>query len=224
MTKSTNDHDPDYTKIGDLQYHHYTVEIPEDATNFNLTVSGDDTCDIYIYLKKNAFAFDGEADHQLEQSGINHIFSLPDISTGTWYIGIKCATTVEAEKQSWGYRYSGQLEVLNGIGYKITASWETPSNISMPFTSSPDKYELHQNYPNPFNPITMIGYQLMLDSAVELSIYNLLGEKITTLVNERQLAGYHQVEWNASGLASGVYLYKISTSNFVKVKKMVLTR
>jgi flagellar hook assembly protein FlgD len=88
----------------------------------------------------------------------------------------------------------------------------------------PDAFVLEKNFPNPFNPTTVIGYQLSAVSNVELSIYNILGEKVTTLVSEKQNAGHHQVEWNASGFASGVYYYRIEAGEFVDVKKMVLLR
>jgi len=88
----------------------------------------------------------------------------------------------------------------------------------------PIRYKLDQNYPNPFNPITMINYQLPKTSDVELSIYNLLGQKVATLVNERQRTGYHQVEWDASRFSSGIYYYRIETGEFQDVKKMILLR
>jgi hypothetical protein len=88
----------------------------------------------------------------------------------------------------------------------------------------PKNFELSQNYPNPFNPLTMINYQLPMINDVDISIYNLLGQKVVTLVNGRQQAGRHQVEWDASGFASGVYYYRIEAGEFVDVKKMILLR
>ena len=85
-------------------------------------------------------------------------------------------------------------------------------------------FSLNQNYPNPFNPTTMINYQLPMTSDVELSVYNLLGQKIATLVNESQRAGNHQVGWDASNQASGVYYYQIRAGEFQDVKKMILIR
>jgi hypothetical protein len=88
----------------------------------------------------------------------------------------------------------------------------------------PDRFELYQNYPNPFNPNTIINYELRITSDAELSVYNLIGQKVAMLVNERKQAGYHQVEWDASGFASGVYYYRIEAGDFVDVRKMVLLR
>jgi hypothetical protein len=87
------------------------------------------------------------------------------------------------------------------------------------------RYRLSQNFPNPFNPITMITYQLPMSNNVNLSIYNPVGQKVATLVDKRQKAGYHQVEWDASGFASGVYYYRLTTnSGFVQTRKLVIIR
>jgi len=86
------------------------------------------------------------------------------------------------------------------------------------------EFRLLQNYPNPFNPTTKIHYELQFTNDVDLSIYNLLGEKIATLVSENQKAGYHQVEWDASNFASGVYYYSLKAGEFRDVKKMVLIK
>jgi len=78
--------------------------------------------------------------------------------------------------------------------------------------------------PNPFNPTTIISYQLPALSHVELAVYNILGEKVRTLVNQRQDAGQYSVVFNATGLASGVYVYKITAGQFSTVHKMILMK
>jgi parallel beta-helix repeat protein len=88
----------------------------------------------------------------------------------------------------------------------------------------PRIYALGRNFPNPFNPSTMINYQLPLISDVELSVYNLLGQKVVTLVSRRQEAGYHQVEWDASQYSSGIYYYRFTAGKFQDVKKMILVK
>jgi len=91
----------------------------------------------------------------------------------------------------------------------------------------PTQFALQQNFPNPFNPTTTIRYDLPEKSDVELSVYNLLGQKIRTLVQTQQNAGFHSVEWNGRNeqgrkVASGVYIYHISAAQFVETKKMIL--
>lgn len=88
----------------------------------------------------------------------------------------------------------------------------------------PDKFELYQNYPNPFNPVTHITYDLPVDTRVQLKIYDALGREVVTLVDEFQKAGVYNKTFDASGLASGVYVYRIVTENFVKERKMVLIK
>jgi CubicO group peptidase (beta-lactamase class C family) len=107
----------------------------------------------------------------------------------------------------WTDQYEIIVNNIPNIAYKI-----------------PNVFNLEQNYPNPFNPVTMINYQLPMTSDLELGIYNVLGQKVATLVNERQKAGYHQIEWDASGFASGIYYYRIEAGEFVDVKKMILLR
>jgi predicted phosphodiesterase len=82
-------------------------------------------------------------------------------------------------------------------------------------------YTLSQNYPNPFNPKTVIRYSLPVTGHVDLSIYNILGQKVATLVNKKQSAGNYNVIWNASGLSSGVYLYRLQAGDRVQTKKMI---
>jgi hypothetical protein len=88
----------------------------------------------------------------------------------------------------------------------------------------PIAFKLDQNYPNPLNPKTIINYELPITNYVDLGIYNLLGQKLVTLVSEKQNTGHHQVEWDASGFASGIYYYRIEAGEFVDVKKMILLR
>lgn len=87
-----------------------------------------------------------------------------------------------------------------------------------------EDFHLFQNRPNPFNPSTVITWQLAISSQVELSIFNILGEKVTTLVSEKKVAGYHSIEWDASNFAGGIYYYQIKAGEFRDVKKMVLIK
>ncbi len=95
----------------------------------------------------------------------------------------------------------------------------------------PTEFNLSQNYPNPFNPSTTIKYTIpsvtlsgVEGSKVQLKIFDILGNEITTLVDEYKPAGNYEVDFNASGLASGMYLYKLQTGSFVETKKMILMR
>lgn len=115
--------------------------------------------------------------------------------------------------------------ILDGI--RIATSWKdllVPTKISE--NSFPTQFQLNQNYPNPFNPETIISYQLPESKFVTLKIYDVLGNEISTLVNEFQQAGNYSYNFNTlkNSLTSGIYLYKIQAGNFVSVKKMMLVK
>ncbi|MDP2362237.1 MAG: T9SS type A sorting domain-containing protein [Ignavibacteria bacterium] len=99
---------------------------------------------------------------------------------------------------------------------------------------TPKEFNLSQNYPNPFNPSTVIKYAIPTASNVKIEVFNITGEKVSTLVDGFKNEGYYEVEFsarggsayggNASGLASGLYLYRISAGTFIQTKKMILLR
>ena len=85
-------------------------------------------------------------------------------------------------------------------------------------------YKLYQNYPNPFNPMTKIKYDIPNDNFVTIKIYDMLGRELMSLVNEFKPAGSYTVTFDATNYPSGVYFYKITSDNFVQVRKMILIR
>jgi len=90
---------------------------------------------------------------------------------------------------------------------------------------NPLEFRLEQNYPNPFNPVTTINFQLALAGNVQIAVYNLLGQKVKTLISGKLSAGAHQVTFDASEYSSGVYFYKLTTDNgYVQTRKMVLLK
>lgn len=101
----------------------------------------------------------------------------------------------------------------------------TVTDIAEPPDINPQQYNLEQNYPNPFNPKTVISYELKADSYVELTVYDMLGRHVKTLVKQKQNAGKHSIILDASGLASGIYLYKLETgAGFLEAKKFLLLK
>ena len=88
----------------------------------------------------------------------------------------------------------------------------------------PKSFTLHQNYPNPFNPITTLRYDLPQETDVTLTIYDITGRMVQTLVNELQQSGVKKVIWNASDVSSGVYIYRIQAGNFTQTRKMILLK
>ncbi len=113
----------------------------------------------------------------------------------------------------WGYSIY-EFEVF----YVDSLSSENESNLNLPI-----QFYLEQNYPNPFNPETKIAYSIPQNAFVSLKIFDVLGKEIAKLVNENQIAGKHEVNFNIANysLSSGVYLYKLDANNFTSVKKMI---
>jgi M6 family metalloprotease-like protein len=109
--------------------------------------------------------------------------------------------------------------------------WSNPINIKIDdetklnSTNDPvSAFNVFQNYPNPFNPTTTIRYVIPKDGLVTIKVYDVLGNEIATLVNEEKSAGSYEVSFNASGLTSGIYLYKLQTNNFTETNKMILLK
>ncbi len=89
---------------------------------------------------------------------------------------------------------------------------------------TPTQFQLFQNYPNPFNPETRINYSIAKSGNVKVMIYNMLGQKIITLIDEQKTTGHYSVNFNAENLESGIYFYRLTTNNYIKSKRMVLMK
>jgi hypothetical protein len=100
----------------------------------------------------------------------------------------------------------------------------TTTSVSNQIVGIPKKYDLKQNYPNPFNPITKINYELPKDGFVKLTVYDILGREVRTLINEVKAAGYYSVDFDATSLSSGVYFYKLESGTFSDIKRMMLIK
>lgn len=107
--------------------------------------------------------------------------------------------------------------------------WSVPTGIEVTDSNLPTKFNLNQNYPNPFNPTTRISYALPKDAQVKLMVFNVLGQKVKTLIDEQQGAGYKVVHWdgrdeNGIAVVSGVYLFRIEAGEFSATKKMLMLK
>ena len=140
-----------------------------------------------------------------------------DITLGTSCY-VKGALWAKGEIKIGG---SSKIYYTNGSMYKGSAS---PENSAAIVKTIPNEFALDQNYPNPFNPTTTINYQLPEKNFVSIKVYDILGNLVTTLVDQDMDAGYHNITWNASNIASGVYFYRIMSGNFVSTKKLILMK
>ena len=99
-----------------------------------------------------------------------------------------------------------------------------PSPPVPPEAEIPTLFHLFQNYPNPFNPSTTIKYQIPSTNRITLEVFDILGCEVATLVNEMKSPGTYTVQWVASGVASGVYFYRLKAGSFVQTRKLALIR
>ena len=147
--------------------------------------------------------------------------------SGQWDDGFLEASNVVLIGDSLHMWYGGNRLPTSTYPWLIgrAASFYVPPT-GLKFTSDiqPEKFTLYQNYPNPFNPTTVISLQLAVSSQVKLEIFNLTGQKITTLLSASLPRGSHSVEWDASEVASGVYLYRLEANDHVESRKMILMK
>jgi len=110
----------------------------------------------------------------------------------------------------WGVEY-----------YKMKAHYSKVESVDY---SSPNKYELFQNFPNPFNISTQIYFMLSSETQVKLEVFDILGQRISVLINEELPKGTHSIDYKAAGISSGVFIYRLSTEEFIQTKKMILLK
>ena len=127
------------------------------------------------------------------------------------------------------YTFVDQVPKGNKIFYRLKqinsdGSYTYSSEIEVDFSKQPSEFQLAQNYPNPFNPFTTIKFTVPLNGKVLLEVYNLMGEKIETLVDDERKAGNYIVEFNAENLSSGTYFYRLNAIDFVQTRKFLLIK
>jgi hypothetical protein len=153
---------------------------------------------------------------------LNSLETIQSVSEGTTYGQLKVDTTLNLlylNKSGYLEMYSinesdGSVQYINRLATAIN------DKISVP----PGSYSLEQNYPNPFNPQTTIKYQVSKPGLVSLKVFDMLGNKVATLLNEIKPAGSYDFTFNASGFPSGVYLYQLRVNDYISVKKMILLK
>ena len=143
----------------------------------------------------------------MDPSQLDYRWTVPNITTENARIRI--------------YMDNMQGDYEDASGDLIITDTQTSIKIQ---EKNPSAFTLHPNYPNPFNPTTIINYELPNTTNIDLSVYNLLGQQIVTLVSGQQTAGYHSIQWDASNLSAGAYFIKLQANDFVQIKKSVLLK
>ncbi len=128
-----------------------------------------------------------------------------------------------------GYSFKGGLDEIRIYNRPLSAGeindiYNQVTLVENNVNNLPEEFALSQNYPNPFNPNTKIKYSVPQLSQVQIKVFDIIGNKIETLVNEEKHAGQYEVEFNARSLASGIYFYQLKSDSFLKTKKMVLMK
>jgi hypothetical protein len=124
----------------------------------------------------------------------------------------------------YNMNYCGEVIKSAGATLLKYMFQNAPTGIEEEIVIQPVASNLYQNYPNPFNPTTTIGFGIQNKSNVKLTILNSIGEEVTVLLNEEKEPGFHQVEFNAANLPSGVYFYQLKAGDFISAKKMILMK
>jgi len=148
----------------------------------------------------------------------DNIFEQPNISLGQALLQAKISSNFDNSIDAISRRYT----LLGDPALKIKS--EIIAQITDQSKTIPDSYTLKQNYPNPFNPSTTISYSIPQSGFVIIKVNNILGQEVTTLVNELKHAGTYEVEFNGLDLSSGVYFYQMKVNDFVEVKKFMLLK
>jgi hypothetical protein len=221
--ETTKKYDGNYA--GGLQY-------AFDTTNANAICEAENTqgFDVSGSYSLGMWVFGDDSGNQLDYVFGSAPQKVVPVDTIDWYgwkfVGMWRAASDTATSTLSGFavkRLSSAL-LTGGAIYvdDIQVNGEITGIAERP--SQPVSFGLSQNYPNPFNPTTVISYQLSALSQVTLKVYDILGREVATLVNERQTAGTHSVEFNAGNLPSGAYFYRITAGNFSDVKKLMVIK
>jgi len=135
------------------------------------------------------------------------------------YVGDYPAVVIDSSYFPFEVTAKGVGRLVGSSDWTLTGSFLERSEVDLP-----TEFALSSNYPNPFNASTVIDYQLPVTTDVRLEVYNLLGERVATLVDSKQQAGYRSVLWDASDVSSGLYFYKLTAGDYSETKRMMLVK
>jgi predicted GH43/DUF377 family glycosyl hydrolase len=185
----------------------------------------DDTNNNNCLVRIGSIKYNSLADWQVTTQDLHSYVEMPNFIDPYLHIDSTIATYLEARGTPIaGIEFDYDGESRNTLTPDIGADEMNGIVDVKDETTLPTEYALEQNYPNPFNPSTKISWQLPVGSQQTLKIYDVLGNEITTLIDEYKPAGRYEIEFNASSLPSGVYFYQLKAREFISTKKMILIR
>ena len=130
----------------------------------------------------------------------------------------------QGDPNNYPHGFGPQGDVIRIYNFVRLVRGGLVSNVEKDRSSIPKDFNLEQNYPNPFNPSTMISFSVPVEGNVVLKIFNAIGQEVATLVNDNLSAGSYSFQWDAKEHTSGVYFYKLQTSDFTQTQKMILLK
>ncbi len=243
FNSEVNIESPDRMRYGNS----LTVFGKDDDPDFNFGLNVNESLDddnLFYRIEDFELSSAGEVTFRLGDDAFLEITNLNSEAVFNFQVG--------RDSESEEFLYEG-LELNPDHGYQLEPDWDDVSNPELTLridtnldgeydqtdiitgmdTSEPgdgetgqlpDQYELHNNYPNPFNPTTIIEYSIPEHQQVTLEVYNMLGQRVSVLVDEVQNAGRHQAVFDATGLSSGMYIYRITAGSFTETQKMMFVK
>ncbi len=222
-------------------YYYYSTNLNANNGNFNQMgyVANNSDTTLSVDLKARYRSFDNflfaYADKNQDHSGMRaNVMGRPfklgalqpiyyanpigTFGTGTWGAPVAAFRNVNNDSCIIGWSNA------SGQGYNVTGGTSGTVTGTGNNSETADNFSLLQNYPNPFNPTTKISFTIQQNSFAKLTVYDIMGREISTLVNGQLTAGAHSIEFNASALPSGVYYYKLEANGFSDVKMMMLVK
>ena len=200
------------------------IVLPIELSSFSAAITNNDSVKLqWMTLSEtNNFGFyvQRKADPDKAYSDILNSFAA---GHGTTIVKqLYTFTDKSAHPGTWWYRLK-QVDLDNSVQYSEPIKVQVAAG-ALDAKMVLGQFEIGQNFPNPFNPSTTIRYGMPIKSHVTLAVFNTLGQQVASLVNETQEAGYHEVRFDGTTLASGVYFYRIQAGSFVQTKRLIYLR
>ncbi|MFP4460185.1 MAG: FlgD immunoglobulin-like domain containing protein [Candidatus Zixiibacteriota bacterium] len=224
MDRETSEDMPEYTKIGDKQYHHFTVDVPSDMPLLSIELDGEDGYHFNLYAKQGDFAFASTADFADYSENSDKTLHIDFPESGTWYIGVELFTTVETTREDWGYDYTANQEVLDGLQYSIIANLDSMTTVVEDNEiNNADPIEI---FPNPFYGRLKIRNLDRYQLPANIEIFDQNGRNIKTIdiANSDGSVVWNGEDRQGKPLPTGIYLIRIQSKETFITRRVALIR